>query len=418
MAVAARWSLLLVACLSSVVVLVAGSWTKPRSYDAQRVERPIEVDGDIYTAEWQAVPWSDDFVDIQGEDAPVANRPTAKTRTRMKMRWDDEFLYIAAEMSAHDWPIIAKQTRRNSVIYSTDSDFEVFLDTDESNYNYKEFEVNAKNIVWNLLLDKPYSDGGGEHSARVAKPGEPNYWEVHKQKTGAKLYGVIGQPTPEGRWIVEIAMAHSDSMDRTATVKPAVGKFWRINFSRVEKKGNLNWVWSPQMLWSPSKHRPEGTVAMHYPDVWGYVHFIEAAPGAPASSWADPQWPLKAAASQLFLAEDQAVKEAGSAVKLDVLATKNWIDSESLLKFQPVLTISGPKTDWSAQLHDADGCTASIGGAHKLEVRCPVTLRGSVGWFLAEHLWSFLLLLIAAVAVGFFVGWRMFHQGCVAKFSA
>merc|ERR1719277_1990989 len=105
------------------------------------------------------------------------------------MRWDDEFLYIAAEMSAQDWPIIADQTNRNSVIFSTDSDFEVFLDTDESNYNYKELEMNARNTVWNLLLDKPYSVGGSEHSARVAKPGEEKYWVVINQRTGAKMFG-------------------------------------------------------------------------------------------------------------------------------------------------------------------------------------------------------------------------------------
>jgi len=295
----------------------------------------------------------------------------------MKMRWDDKFLYIAAEMSAHDWPIIAQQTERNAVIYSTDSDFEVFLDSDESNYNYKELEVNAKNTVWNLLLDKPYSDGGSEHSARVAKPGDAKYWEVHQQKTGAKMFGTLGKPNADGKWTAEIALAHSDSMDRSSAAKPAVGKFWRINFSRVEKGGKLNWVWSPQMLWSPTQHRSVGTVAMHYPDVWGYVHFVEPSPGATASSWTDPQWPLKAAASQLFFAEELSVKEAGTAVSLDVLNAKAWVKQAVIAEYRPEIQINGPGKAWTAKLRDRHGCFAHIDGEHGLRTQCIEALVSS-----------------------------------------
>ena len=32
---------------------------------------------------------------------------------------------------------------------------------------YKEFEMNARNQTWDLLLQRPYNDGGGENSTRV-----------------------------------------------------------------------------------------------------------------------------------------------------------------------------------------------------------------------------------------------------------
>ena len=35
-----------------------------------------------------------------------------------------------------------------------DNDFEIFIDTDGSNHHYKEFEINAKNQTWILMLDK------------------------------------------------------------------------------------------------------------------------------------------------------------------------------------------------------------------------------------------------------------------------
>ena len=47
----------------------------------------------------------------------------------------------------------------------------------------------------------------------------------------------------------------------------------RINFSRVEKQGAINWTWQPQVVWDPANHRYSGYVAMHLPDSWGYMVF-------------------------------------------------------------------------------------------------------------------------------------------------
>lgn len=348
----------------------AMAWTGPRSYDAQRVDTPIQVDGNIYKPAWEEVPWSEDFVDIQGADAPQGNGPTENTRTRMKMRWDDEFLYIAAEMTAKDWPIVAEKSARNSIIFSTDSDFEVFVDADESNHYYKELEVNARNAVWNLLLDKPYSNGGGEKSGRVANPGDPNFWDVTRQRTAVRIFGDLGAPNPDGKWTAEIALYHAETLDRTKGSPPALGKFWRINFSRVERAGHFNWVWSPQMLWSPNKGRVEGTIGMHFPEVWGYVRFVAAAAGAPASSFSDPLWPLKAAASQLFIAEAHAVKEAGKVVDLDTLVRRQWVNTSFVGAFHPEIIPRGTAGDWAARLEDGQGCIASIHSDHRFRVEC------------------------------------------------
>jgi hypothetical protein len=45
--------------------------------------------------------WSDEFVEIRGSDAPPGDCPNANCTTRMKMLWDDQFLYIAALMGTH-----------------------------------------------------------------------------------------------------------------------------------------------------------------------------------------------------------------------------------------------------------------------------------------------------------------------------
>merc|ERR1719416_91540 len=80
------------------------------------------------------------------------------------MRWDDAYLYVGAHMEETDvWGTL---TEHNSVIFH-DNDFEVFVDTDGTNHNYKEFEINALGTTWCLHLNKPYDNGGIENSKRV-----------------------------------------------------------------------------------------------------------------------------------------------------------------------------------------------------------------------------------------------------------
>ena len=51
----------------------------------------ITIDGNLDKPFWNEVDWSDDFVDIATDTTP-------KFRTRVKMRWDDEFLYVGKVM--------------------------------------------------------------------------------------------------------------------------------------------------------------------------------------------------------------------------------------------------------------------------------------------------------------------------------
>ena len=79
--------------------------------------------------------WTTEFVDIQGD-------PLLKPRfkTRAKMLWDDNYLYIAAEIEEPD--IKAVITEHDAVIFH-DNDFEVFLKPLEAETGYFEFEINA-----------------------------------------------------------------------------------------------------------------------------------------------------------------------------------------------------------------------------------------------------------------------------------
>jgi len=52
-------------------------------------------------------------------------------------------------------------------VYLTGGDNQVFVDPAGCNHQYKEFEMNAKNTTWDLLLNRPYNNGGTEDSRRI-----------------------------------------------------------------------------------------------------------------------------------------------------------------------------------------------------------------------------------------------------------
>ena len=194
------------------------------------------------------------------------------------MLWDDRYLYIAAELEEpHIW---ATLRQRDTVIFY-DNDFEVFIDPDGDTHQYYEFEINAFGTEWDLMLVKPYRDGGPALNA----------WDINGLRVGVEIYGSINDPTSEDeKWTLEIAMPW-DILQEAALEhrKPLPGEQWRINFSRVEwdvevvngryvKKTDPNtgrhlpennWVWSPQ-----------GLVNMHLPELWGFVQFTDRPAGS------------------------------------------------------------------------------------------------------------------------------------------
>ncbi|HOZ07089.1 MAG TPA: carbohydrate-binding family 9-like protein, partial [candidate division Zixibacteria bacterium] len=241
--------------------------------------------------------WTELFTDIEGD-----RKPAPRFRTRAKMLWDSTCFYIGAELAEpHVW---ATLTRRDAVIYH-DNDFEVFIDPDADTHEYYELEVNALNTVWDLLLLKPYRDGGPAVNA----------WDIAGLQTAVAVEGTLNDPSDvDSGWRVEIAIpwavlaecAHRPS-------PPREGDRWKVNFSRVEWQVEArdgvyakvtdpatgrplpedNWVWSPQ-----------GLIAMHYPEMWGLVQFSAAPPGSPeAALVADPADSARWALRQVYYAE-------------------------------------------------------------------------------------------------------------------
>jgi hypothetical protein len=225
----------------------------PKSYDCHRARAPIRVDGKLDEPAWEAAAWTSDFVDIEG-----ARKPAPRFRTRAKILWDDEYLYVGAELQEPN--VSATLTKHDSVIYH-DNDFEVFLKPQgaslQGSPGYYEFEINALNTSWDLFLDKPYREGGKAD----------NSWDIPGLKTAVSIDGTLNDARDTDRgWTVEIAFPWSAFRSRLPVERPAIGDEWRMNFSRVEWTAGSpkedNWVWSPQ-----------GLINMHVPERWGYLRF-------------------------------------------------------------------------------------------------------------------------------------------------
>ncbi|MBC9931468.1 carbohydrate-binding family 9-like protein [Chitinophaga qingshengii] len=258
----------------------------PRHYVCYHTPDSVTIDGKLSEKSWEQVPWTADFVDIEGDA-----KPKPPLRTRVKMMWDEHYLYIAAVMQEpHIWATL----KDHDAIIFQDNDFEVFIDPDGDTHQYFELEINAYNTVMDLFMSKPYRLGG---NALLN-------WDTKGLKTAVHINGTLNQPNDKDKeWTVEMAIPFNALRFFNDVRRPSDGSTWRINFSRVEwdtdikdnqyvklKKPEHNWVWSPQDI-----------INMHAPERWGYLQFSTQPTGSAAVPFQLPATePAKQYLWQLF----------------------------------------------------------------------------------------------------------------------
>ena len=220
----------------------------PRTYVAYRTEGALKIDGKLDESSWQKAKDTEAFEDISG-----AGFAEPKYKTTAKMLWDDDYLYVGALLEEPN--ITAKLHQRDTIIYY-DNDFEVFIDPDSDGHNYFEIEVNANNVLFDLMLDKPYRVGGDFFLQ----------WDCPGIQSAIYMDGTKNNPKDTDKfWSVEMAIPRQ-ALTLSFNNLLKAGNTWRINFSRVEwlKKPEENWVWNAT-----------GRIDMHMPDRWGYLHFAD-----------------------------------------------------------------------------------------------------------------------------------------------
>ena len=263
------------------------------------------------------------------------------------MLWDDEYFYVAAEMEEPDvWGTL---TERDAIIFR-DNDFEIFIDPDGDTHAYAELEVNALGTPWDLLLIKPYRDGGPAIHA----------WDIAGLKIGIDVRGTLNRPGDrDDGWTVEIAMPWKILRETARGQKPPQpGDRWRVNFSRVQWQTDVtearyvkrlkpgtkdplpedNWVWSPQ-----------GAIDMHMPERWGYVQFSGMRAGTGTEPFVeDPNERVIWALRRLYYRQRRVrAAEGGYARTLEALnAADIRVDG---LEFRPVIETTASHYEISAK---------------------------------------------------------------------
>lgn len=258
------WSAIVLIFISNEIV--AQSAGIPGKYICQRTGKAIKIDGRLNDRSWKKAKWSNLFVDIEGDKKPLPLQ-----QTKVKMLWDDQYLYIGAVLEEeHIW---AYQNKKDQIVY-LENDFEVFIDPDNDTENYYELEINAINNTFDLFLPKTYKKGG---KAQLK-------WDIKDLKSAVYVDGTVNNAADKDKkWSVEIAIPFvSLSNENIPAIDPKNKPEWRINFSRVNWQHDItngkysrkkdpennktlpeyNWVWSPQ-----------GIVNMHVPEHWGYLIF-------------------------------------------------------------------------------------------------------------------------------------------------
>lgn len=236
-----------------------------RSYVVYQTENPLVIDGKADEDSWEQAAWSEDFVDIEGH-----KKPAPQYRTRIKMLWDANYLYVYAELEEPN--IWAYYTSHDQIVYH-ENDFEIFIDPTKTASNYFEFEINAANTLFDLFLPNPYNKGG--------KPDIS--WNAKGFKSAVSVSGTLNDPTDKDeKWSIEAAIPFESLKQDQKEIVPNDGQSWRINFSRVEWKTKIvegkyqrlkeensgqflkedNWVWNPT-----------GLINMHIPEKWGLLLF-------------------------------------------------------------------------------------------------------------------------------------------------
>lgn len=233
----------------------------PPVYACVRAKKPFTLDGNVEKDFWEDAAFTDYFVDIEGD-----KREKPRFKTRVKMMWDQENLYVGAVLEGDE--IWASLRERDSVIFQ-DNDFEIFIDPDSDTHQYFELEMNALGTVWDLFLTKPYRDFG-------ASP--MNGWEIHGLRKAVWIDGELNHPSADNRrWMAEAVLPFAALREGNGGKGPELGDYYRVNFSRVHwdtevadggyrklPKPEHNWVWAPT-----------GLINIHYPELWGFVFFTE-----------------------------------------------------------------------------------------------------------------------------------------------
>ncbi|ORY05885.1 CBD9-like protein [Basidiobolus meristosporus CBS 931.73] len=343
-----------------------------KQYTILFTRSPPTIDGNLDDDAWQKAPWTEDFGDILG---PLSGLVSSDTQTKTKMLWDDKYLYVGARLS--DPFIFAKTDRAHGNEALVDNTFEIFLDTDRTNHNYKRIQINPLGVSQFLEYGKPPADGG-----------QPMRWDIgpqfRSQIYNSTLVGLSSDPStmitslinPSNFWTVEWAIPiekfrrnlrkRGDGQSSEYSNFQFMRSGWppenvsaHKKSSKKSKKKEKRYLLSlldNLLPTSPFKSTwtPQYTEDAHNPEWWGQVEFSREEVATPPKP--DPQYLTRFVLMQIYRAQQEHFREQGRyTANLDELkitgpklgactAIPEVMLSESGLRFEAVLPFQNQPT--------------------------------------------------------------------------
>jgi formylglycine-generating enzyme required for sulfatase activity len=241
---------------------------KPRQYVIYKASGPIAIDGGINEKAWQDAPWTEPFEDAQ---SPYCPQPWKMTRA--KILYDDENLYVAAQLQEENvWGHI---TQRDSIVYY-DNDFEVFVDPTANAVNYFEYEMTCLNTMFDMWHEND-NHRGALADGRYDAPG---------LRSAVQVQGTLNYhfDADEG-WTAEMKIPFRDmrasNPDMSLPVKR--GDMWRMNFSRVQYLHIYSQLFPYLLPNSPCEDWVWNTTHigdLHIPEMWAKAVFSDLQAGS------------------------------------------------------------------------------------------------------------------------------------------
>lgn len=183
---------------------------------SNKISSEIVLDGILDEDVWNTGEWASDFYQFFPSDTSLA-----KAQTKVRIVYDDKFLYIAAVMDnlgPRD-RYVSTSLRRDFRGEQNDGISFVF-DTFNDNTNAFQFGVNPYGVQRESLIANGGMSGGDLNLA----------WD-NKWYSAAKIH--------EDHWIVEIAIPFSTLRYNDQAVN------WNVNFYRIDSEYNERSTWTP-----------------------------------------------------------------------------------------------------------------------------------------------------------------------------
>ncbi len=217
-------------------------------YYAQKTCNPIQIDGKLNEDDWQEALFTEPFVLYLDGKKPVYE-------TMAKILWDENYFYIG--FYCKDSNVQAEIKKRDGVLWKEDV-VEIFCDPDGSGNNYIEIQINPQNTVTDMLLNKPYSEGG-----------RPKLdWDMEGLRTSVYLMGAINDTSiADTAWYCEAALPFQQiyAFDSKQRAVPSGGDTLRLLLTRyqyLDREGRNAEISS----WLQTDRR-----GFHAPDKFGHI---------------------------------------------------------------------------------------------------------------------------------------------------